>query len=134
MVSTTSTSINAVPYAGHRILASRLESLNLLTLKERDALIRDLADILDSERRRAVFDVMTVSHLSQFFMPSPREYEDFFEFKRAADESRRLFRNLGLFEARDDGSLLDYNHFHRPLTEDGSFYSKAEDGPSVVTA
>lgn len=124
----------SVPYTGHRVLASRLESLNLLTLQEREALVNDLADILDSERRRAVFDVMDISSLSQFFMPSPRDYNNFFDFKRAAEASRRLFRNLGLFEVRSDGSILDYNHFYRPLAKDGSFYSKVENGPSIVDA
>lgn len=127
-----SVSSHVTPYMGHGALLSRLEAMHMLTRKERDALVNDLADILAGERRRVIFDVMDISILSQFFMPSFMDYDDLFEFQRACEGSRRLFQNFGLFEVCNDGRLLDHNMRYRPLLDDGSYYSKVEDGPAVI--
>jgi len=122
------------PYVGHAPLAARIESMGLLSIQEKDALISDIAAILDGERRRAVFDIMKLNDLSQCFMPSPVDYEDNAGYQRACDSSRRLFQSFGLFQVLLDGSLIDHNMLHRPLLSDGSYYSKVESGPSVMEA
>jgi hypothetical protein len=119
---------------GHNALASRLESMHLLARKERDLLVSDLADILSGSHRRVVFDVMGINTLNQFFMPSPRDYDDNSEYQRARENSVRFFQNLGLFEVSVEGRLIDYNHLHRPLTKSDTYYSKAESGPAVIDA
>lgn len=134
MLSSSPTQHMVTPYMGHASLAARLEEMNLLTRRERDALVRDLADILEGNYRRAVFDVMWINTLNQFFMPSPREYDNNDEYQKAREHSTRFFNNLGLFQVSVEGRLLDYNDYHRPLTSAGTYFSKDVPGPAVIDA
>lgn len=134
MLSSTPVQSHVTPYMGHDALAYRVNSMNLLTRRERDILVKDIADILTGEYRRAIFDVMWINHLNEFFMPSPRDYEDDAEYQRARENSIRFFNNLGLFEVSVEGRLLDHNELHRPLTNAGTYYSKTSTGPAVLDA
>ena len=134
MVSPISTSKIAPASTDSGDYVSRLASLSLLSQKEHDALVSEIATLLDSNLRSEVFKSLTISTLSQFHVPSPREYDDFFVFRRAYSESLRLFEKLGLFEVLGDGKIIDRNDFHSPLTKDGAYYSKLPDGPSVLGA
>jgi hypothetical protein len=108
--------------------------MTLLSREQHDALVSEVATLLAGPERAAVFEALTISTLSQFLMPSPREYENFFAFRRACSETHRLFENMGIFEVTGDGRIIDHNDLHRPLTKDGAYYSKSPDGPAVLEA
>lgn len=134
MVSHISTSKSSPASTDAGDFRSRLASMSLLSRKQHDALVSEIATLLAGPDRSAVFEVLTISSLSQFLMPSPREYENFFEFRMACSETHRLFENMGIFEVAEDGKIIDHNGLHRPLTKDGAYYSKFPDGPAVLEA
>jgi len=97
-------------------------SMLLLPIEERDALVTEITDLLDSPDRAEVFRVLTVAGLRHFALPAPRDYEFFSEFQKACNEIKRFHNALGIVQGSKDGKLIDRNDLHRPLTASGDYY------------
>lgn len=104
---------------------ARLSSILLLSNKERDALVTEIANLLDSPDRAEVLEALSVADIHHFVPPAPRDYEFYGEFQKACNEIRRLYNSLGIVQVSPDGKLIDRNTLHRPLTAEGNYYKNA---------